>query len=108
MSQTILVKGTYRNNITNAVGIHNPKNNTHFDVQDKGELYTKLNICIYPKLDRFKKLEIHVHDDGKEVYHKRVLETIGDTEKTIKDFKDFLTNEVKESYKVLARRSNNE
>ena len=34
MSQHILIKGTYRNNKTNLIGVLNPQNNTVFAIED--------------------------------------------------------------------------
>ena len=38
MSQHIAIKGTYRKNKTNLIGILNPKNNIGFTVEDYQEL----------------------------------------------------------------------
>ena len=68
MSQHIAIKGTYKNNKTNLIGILNPKNNVGFTVEDYQELNNKFNTYILPKIDKFKKIELIIDIEGKQVY----------------------------------------
>ena len=68
MSQHIAIKGTYRNNKTNLIGVLNPKNNRGFMVEEYQELNDKFNTYIQPKMDKFKKIELIIDIEGKQVY----------------------------------------
>lgn len=73
MSQYIAIKGTYRNNKTNLIGVLNPKNNTGFTVEDYQELNNKFNTYILPKIDKFKKIELIINIEGKQVYRGNLI-----------------------------------
>ena len=73
MSQHIAIKGTYRNNKTNLIGILNPKNNIGFTVEDYQELNNKFNTYILPKIDKFKKIELIIYIEGKQVYQGNLI-----------------------------------
>ena len=73
MSQHILIKGTYRNNKTNLIGVLSPKNNTGFTVEDYQELNNKFNTYILPKIDKFKKIELIIYIEGKQVYNGNLI-----------------------------------
>ena len=73
MSQHIAIKGTYRNNKTNLIGVLNPKNNTGFTVEDYQKLNNKFNTYILPKIDKFKKIELIIYIEGKQVYNGNLI-----------------------------------
>ena len=82
MSQSILIKGTYRNNKTFSVGMFNPKNNRVFKNEELSHLDNVL-IEFKDKLNKFKKIEIIAHVEGKQVL-----------KDTTNDFKMLNINEV--------------
>ncbi|MEG1495595.1 MAG: hypothetical protein RR406_04800 [Bacilli bacterium] len=65
MSQSILVKGTFRNNKKCCVGTHNTKNNRLFNKDEEEFLYKMVEENIISKIDKFKKIELYADDDGK-------------------------------------------
>lgn len=73
MSQHITIKGTYRNNKTYSIGIVNTKNNAGFTVEDYQELNNKFNTYILPKIDKFKKIELIIYIQGKQVYNGNLI-----------------------------------
>ena len=95
MSQHILIKGTYRNNKTNLIGVLNPKNNTGFTVEDYQELFTKYNDYILPKMDKFKKLELIIYIEGKKVYNGNLI-SLNNIEKIYKMSVHQLLEEIKQ------------
>ena len=75
MSQSITITGTYRNNKTRSVGLHNPKNNRHFNGNEEKHLWTMVNEYIQPVRDKFKALSVSAYlQDGT----RKEVATIGD------------------------------
>ena len=95
MSQHILIKGTYRNNKTNQIGILNPQNNTGFTLEDYQTLTNKFNTYILPKINKFKKLELIINIEGKQVYKGNLI-SLNNIEKIYKMSVRQLIEEIKQ------------
>lgn len=68
MSLSLLVKGTYRNNKSNVIGAHCPKNNRGFNMEERQHLHDMYNKHFSTKIDRFKKITVIGYDDGHKLF----------------------------------------
>ena len=65
MSQSIQVKGIYRNNKNTSVGLHNPVNNRNANKTEFQHLYDMMAKYICPKGSKFKRTDYTVYlQDG--------------------------------------------
>lgn len=60
MSQSILVKGVYKNGKTSEVGLHNPQNNRTANDLEFKHLFDMFNKYIYTVSQKFKRIDILV------------------------------------------------
>lgn len=77
MSQSILVKGIYRNNKSTCVGLHNPKNNRIANAKEFNHLFDMFKKHIYPISEKLKRIDISVWlHNGSKISCQRLDEAI--------------------------------
>lgn len=68
MSLSLVVKGTYRNNKSNAIGAYCPKNNRGFNEEERQHLHDMYNRHFSMIMNKFKKITVIGYDDGHKLF----------------------------------------
>lgn len=68
MSLSLELKGTYRNNKSNVIGAHCPKNNRGFNMEERKYLHDMYNKHFSTKMYKFKRITVIGYDDGHKLF----------------------------------------